>query len=189
MQSLFILLGAALVLSLVPLSWFALRAYRKYRGSGVLTCPETRAPVAVRLDARRVAWTELSGDRELRLESCSRWPERRDCGQECLEAVGEAPEDCLVRTILQKWYRGSSCALCGLEFSDIGWTDHRPALLAPDRRTLTWNEVAPEKLPELLETHGRVCWNCHVAESFRSDHPELVLDDPLHRASRRSQAS
>ena len=36
-----------------------------------------------------------------------------------------------------------------------------------------------EQLPEIFATHQPVCWNCHIAESFRRLHPELVTDRPL----------
>ena len=29
-----------------------------------------------------------------------------------------------------------------------------------------------------MGTHLPVCWNCHIAESFRREHPELVVDRP-----------
>jgi hypothetical protein len=177
--------AVAFLLSLFPLLWLGLRSYRRYRGKGVLTCPETGEPVAVELDAKRLARTELAGDPELRLQSCSRWPERSGCGQECLLEIASSPQDCLVRTRLTRWYEGSRCELCGRDIGEIHWGDHRPALMTPDRRTLEWDEVRPEALAEVLATHHRVCWDCHMAESFRTRHPDLVIDDPLHRAERR----
>jgi hypothetical protein len=189
MDALFILFAVLFVLSLIPLAFLGLRAYRRYRGARVIVCPETRAPAAVELDARHAAATDLFGSVDLRLQSCSRWPERKDCGQECLAQIEAAPEDCLARTILAKWYEGATCALCGRDVSEIGWTDHKPALLSPDRKTLAWGDVAPQDLPGVLATHYRICWDCHVAESFRAKHPELVVDDPLHRADRRARAS
>lgn len=189
MQTLITLFGVALVLSALPAGWLAFRAYRKYRGRGVLTCPETLAPVAVELDAARAALGEIAGHTDLRLQSCSRWPERQDCGQECLQVIEHSPEDCLVRTILTKWYRGASCRLCGRDVGEIRWSEHRPALLGPDRKTREWDEVPAQELPSVLKTHGPVCWDCHMAETFRAAHPELVLDDPLHRAPRRARVS
>jgi hypothetical protein len=184
-----LLFAAAFVLSLVPLGAIAFRSYRKYRGKGVLTCPETREPVAVQLDARRVAVTEMAGDRQLRLRSCSRWPERSGCGQECLAAIEFSPEDCLVRNRLTRWYAGARCALCGRDIGEVRWTEHKPALMSPERRTMEWEEVSAETLPLLLETHYRICWSCHVAESFRARFPDLVIDDPLGPAPRPDSAA
>jgi len=38
----------------------------------------------VRFNALRAAWSGLSGPPKLRLTDCMRWPERADCGQECI---------------------------------------------------------------------------------------------------------
>jgi hypothetical protein len=181
--------AVAFVVSLFPLVWLAFRSYRRYRGEGMLICPETGKPVAVELDARHAAETEMTGDRQLRLQSCSRWPERSGCGQECLAAIEFSPEDCLVRNRLTRWYAGARCSLCGCDIGEVRWTEHKPALMSPERRTLEWKEVSAESLPLLLETHYRICWSCHVAESFRSGFPDLVLDDPFRRAPRPSDSA
>jgi len=38
--------------------------------------------------------------------------------------------------------------------------------------------IPAEKLQEVLRTDWPVCWNCHVAETFRREHPELVVNRP-----------
>ena len=53
---------------------------------------------------------------------------------------------------------------------------HRPGLLGPDQKTVEWRDVAPEVVPGALETHKPVCWDCHIAETFRREHPGLVTD-------------
>lgn len=63
-------------------------AYRRFAGTKMPTCPETRAIAAVELDAKHAALTAAVGIPELRVKNCSRWPEHRDCGQECIR--GEA---------------------------------------------------------------------------------------------------
>ena len=189
MQMLFILFGIAFALSLIPFGWLVLRGYRRYRGTRVVTCPETRKTVAVEVDAAHAAVTDLAGAPDLRLKSCSRWPERQDCGQECLAELEAAPDGCLVRNLLTDWYRGKTCALCGRAFEETSWSEHKPAVLSPQRATLEWDDVAPESLPGILSTHLPICWNCHMAESFRRLHPELGLEDPLHKEARRSAVS
>jgi hypothetical protein len=156
----------------------AVRTYLQFRGTRVVTCPETGKPVAVEVDARHAAATAGHGKPALRLQDCSRWPERQGCGQECLRQVESAPEACLVRTILTEWYAGKSCALCGKPFGEIVWAIHKPGLMDRARRTLAWDEVRPESLPELLPTLLPVCWDCHLAESFRRQFPELVVERP-----------
>ena len=42
--------------------------------------------------------------------------------------------------------------------------------------THEWLEFAPETVPETLESHRPVCWNCHVAATFRRRFPGQVTD-------------
>lgn len=157
----------------------AARAYFHFRGARLVTCPETRQPAAVALDARKAARESIVGGLHFRLSECSRWPERQDCGQACLSQIEAAPEDCLVRNIVARWYVGKKCVYCG---KPIGTVDdfghHRPALLDAQRKTAEWNDIRPEKLPEVFASYLPVCWNCHIAETFRREHPDLVVDRP-----------
>jgi hypothetical protein len=100
----------------------------------------------------------------------------------CLDEIEAAPDGCLVRSTVADWYRGKSCVVCGREFGEIHQLDHQPALMTPDRRTVLWRDIAAERLDDVLATHGPVCWNCHVAETFRREHPDLVVDRPAHDA-------
>jgi hypothetical protein len=158
----------------------ALRAYLRYRGTRVIVCPEQVEFAAVEVDAVTAALTAPYGKSDLRLESCSRWPERGDCGEACLAQIEAAPEACLLRTILTDWYQGKSCALCGKPFGEIRWMDHEPALLGSEGVTVEWRETAPELVVSVLASHRPVCWNCHVAETFRRQHPDLVTDRAPH---------
>jgi hypothetical protein len=153
-----------------------LRAYWKLRGQRLVICPESHQVVTVEVAARKAAAQSLIGRPHLRLSDCTRWPERAGCGQDCLSQVQADPAGCLVWNIVAQWYEGKCCAYCGKPFGRINWHDHRPALLSPEKKTVQWTDVAPEKLPEYFETHKPVCWDCHVAESFRLEHPELVTD-------------
>lgn len=170
-------LGGLLVLLRLVL---AVRSYRRFRGKMLITCPESKTPEAVDVQSGRAALTALVGTPSLRLKDCTRWPERADCGQDCLAQVADHPQDCLVRNIVARWYEGKDCAFCGKSIATIDWLKQRPALLSPDRRTVQWDEVHPERLPEVFATHRPVCWNCHIAESFRREHPERVVDRPPH---------
>ncbi len=158
-----------------------LRLYLKLRGKRLVTCPETKKAAAVEVAAGTVAMEALTGPHHLRLSECSRWPDRQNCGQECLRQMEAAPQDCMVSTIISKWYEGRQCAFCHKLFGEIKWHDHKPALIGADRRTILWDEIPAERLPEVLETHKPVCWNCHIAETFRPEHPELVSDQPKKR--------
>lgn len=153
-----------------------LKTWLKYRGTRLITCPENEKPAAVHVDARYAAVTAGIDQANLRLSSCSRWPERAGCGQECLKQIQETPEDCLVRNILDRWYADKKCVYCDKALGEINWTEQKPALRAPDGRSYEWSEIAPETLPTVLEKYQPVCWRCHVAMTFRREHPELVVD-------------
>jgi hypothetical protein len=176
-----ILIAAAAVLAAAGLAYYLRQSgktFLRFRGESVVTCPETQAPVGVAVDALRAAATAPFGGPELRLKACSRWPEREPCGQECLVQIEASPEDCSVRHMLARFYAGTSCAICGGPIGEIQVGGHKPAFRRADGKVRAWSEVAPEDLKGVLETHGRICWNCWVVESFRAEHPDLVVEDP-----------
>lgn len=152
------------------------RAYFGYRGKRLVTCPETHAPAAVNVAASEAAIGAFLKEPTLRLNECSRWPEREQCGQECLQQIEADPENCLVWNIVAKWYAGKNCVFCHKPFGPLHHLDHAPALLGPDSKTIEWNQFRPEDLPQIFSTHQPVCWNCHIAQSFRRTHPELVTN-------------
>jgi len=155
----------------------AIDAYVKFRGKRVLICPETRNPVGVDVDVKHAVSTAVFSRRpDLRLTRCSRWPERHDCEQDCVLQVRMAPADTLVRTILNEFYKGKKCVFCGLSFGEVHLFDQKPALLSPEGVTIEWEVVRPESLPGVLRTHKPVCWNCHIAETFRKEFGDLVVE-------------
>jgi hypothetical protein len=174
--------AAAIVLYLAgQIAYRALRrkvsAYMEFRGTRVVVCPETRQYVAVELDALHAAVSSTESEAELRLRSCTRWPEREGCDQDCVYQIANAPEECAVRTLLADFYEGRECVFCHKPFGELHWGEHKPALLRPyDRRTFVCRDLPAESLPFALDTYLPVCWDCHVAESFRREHPELVTD-------------
>jgi len=102
------------------------------------------------------------------------------CGQGCLSQIQEAPKACLVTNIVNRWYEGMKCVYCHKPFGEIHWHDHPPGLVDEQGKTVQWNEIPLENLQQTLNTHWPVCWNCHIAESFRRQHPELVTDRQPH---------
>src|SRR6266496_6470014 len=86
------------------------RAYFTFRGKRLVTCPETHKPEAVDVSAKEAALGAFFNEPTLRLSQCSRWPERQDCGQDCLQQIEVDPKNCLVWNQVAKWYEGKSCA-------------------------------------------------------------------------------
>jgi hypothetical protein len=174
----FAVLAAALVALLLWRAAVALRWYRRFRSPAVVTCPETKRPAGVEVDALHAALTAAEGQAELRLAECSRWAERGPCGQPCLEQIEQAPEECMVRAVVQRWYADKPCVVCGAAITELSRMQHFPALRDRQGRTVRWDEVPAENLPEVLASFQPVCWKCHTIAAFRREHPELVLDRP-----------
>ena len=83
-----IVVGGVVLVRSIPV----LSTYVTFRGRRLITCPETHKIEAVDVAARKAALTAVFGEPTLRLDRCSRWPERQDCGQECLQQVETDPE-------------------------------------------------------------------------------------------------
>ena len=159
----------------------ALASYFRYGGKRVVHCPETKQPAAVHINLARVAREAIRRAPDLKLDQCSRWPERASCGQECLAELKADPDQCLVWNMVDAWYTGKSCAYCQKPFGEIRWHERQPALLGPDRSLLQWNEVPAENLPQIFQNYLPVCWNCYIAEAFRRKSPGRVVDRPWER--------
>ncbi len=78
--------------------------------------------------------------------------------------------------LIRTWSRGRDCSICGGRLHERRHSSHHLALLEPDGATRTWTDVPRERLTLALATSLPVCWNCHVAESLRRLHPDLVTD-------------
>jgi hypothetical protein len=154
-----------------------LKTWRLYHGVHLITCPENLRPAAVTPAAFEAAkWFAVSGETDLHLRSCSRWPEMAGCDQACLPQVANSPRACLVQTLVGSWYEDKQCHFCGRDIADIVWHERPPALRTSDGVTREWKDVAPEDLPDVFATADPVCWACHMVETFRRDHPEMVIE-------------
>ncbi len=118
----------------------------------------------------------------LPLTECGNWSDGQNCGQDCLEQIDNAPEECQVRSMLVDWHKDRRCSVCSVGFGGskahngemaLGYSD-RPALISPDGKMVEWVSLSVEKLSDALETHEPVCWRCLVADTIRRQQPELV---------------
>ena len=155
---------------------YFVRTRQRFGGERVIICPETGKQAIVEVDARHAAFTSLLLQPEIRLESCWRWPLNKECGQECLVELDVSPPECLVRSVLMKWYKGKRCVFCLRTFDELSLTDHKPSLLSLEGNPVEWQQVKMSNLAEVLATHTPVCWNCDIAQTFRREHPDLVVD-------------
>ncbi|HSE50185.1 MAG TPA: hypothetical protein VLA96_13345 [Terriglobales bacterium] len=156
----------------------ALHTYYHWRGTRLVVCPETRDYASVTINAKQAALKSLEGKNYLRLEDCNRWQEREKCAEPCLNQIVESADGCLVRTYVDNFYRGKHCAICRKPFLDVGWTEHLPAAIDDNGNTVTWDRVPVPQLPKFLTSHMPVCWDCHVAATFRRQHSDMVTDRP-----------
>jgi hypothetical protein len=169
----FLVVAIAAVLCSIA-AWRLFGAWFKNKGRRVVTCPENQRPAGVTLDSRHAVATALGRSPELRLESCSRWPEKAGCGQQCLSEIEASPEGCLVRNILLAWYVGKVCHSCGMAIGEIPLAGARPALLLAHGESVDWNEIPAEKLHETLLAASPVCFACHTARKMLHQHRELI---------------
>jgi hypothetical protein len=147
--------------------------WRDLRGDRIVTCPETGKPAAVRIDIGHAIGT-LNGSDMLRLQSCSRWPERGPCDEPCL-ADAQQYESAASR-IVYAWAQNKACTFCRRPLVESEITGRHVALLDADGITREWLDISAERLRDALVGQRPVCWDCHIAESFRRGHADLVVD-------------
>ena len=175
--ALVLLAGAYLLLRLV------VKEAVRFRGKRLITCPETRTPEVVEVKTTRAIATSFFGEPSYRLSDCSRWPEKQNCAQDCVRQIEAAPLGCLIRSMLDRWYAGKSCVLCRTPLGNVDWYERQAGLRDLGGVTHEWREIPATEIPEVLQTHEPVCWNCHVAEKFRRQHPELLIERPRREAT------
>ena len=154
------------------------REFQKYSGKMLVTCPETKKTVAVKVASGHAAVAAAIGKEHVELSQCTRWPERADCDQACLSELEADPEKHRVWNIVAHWYEDKSCFYCHRPISPLSHLDHPPGVIDPDGKILEWEKIPAETLPEALASARAVCWNCCVVEGFRQEHAELVTDRP-----------
>ena len=169
-------LWSLLALSVVAIAIYVflgefLRNWFRYRGVRLIVCPETFQPAAVKVDAARAAkLAALSGEPELRLDACSRWPDREGCDQACLAQIESSPEKSELETIVDGWFIGKRCYFCRHTIEESG------AVVTPGGGVTDWTAIAPEQIPNVFAVSDPVCRRCFMVESFRAEHPEWVIE-------------
>ena len=134
------------------------------KGQRIATCPETHRKVGVRVNYR------------FAVSACSRWPEKAGCDQACVPEIKAAPEDTLVRNIVQRWYAGQTCAFCAKPIDAIGGAAIVPGLRAPDGTLHAWKDIPIDSLTDALANSIAVCAACDLTEEFVRANPRLVVD-------------
>lgn len=87
-----LVIGAILALGVVyVLLPVVVGAFRRYRGTKTLRCPETGDHAEVDLDERHATFTAAFKKPDLRVTQCSRWPEKDSCDEDCLHEPVNQP--------------------------------------------------------------------------------------------------
>lgn len=165
------IIGAIIMVGL-PLV-FSLQSYFKNRGRRSVICPENHQPVDVEADRKFAFWTAWRGKEHTRLQSCSRWPEKGDCGQECLAQVDPTPEN--IERLLKMWTDGKACGICGRLLDASDWRQGKLALLDENFSLIEMRQIDLEQLTATLEHARPLCWTCHQEERVRQEQPHRVL--------------
>lgn len=164
-------LGAALVTGL-PLA-VTLQTYYKNRGRKAVQCPETGQPAEVEIDHRFVLKTAMRGHEQSRLQSCSRWPQNHECGQECLTQVDPSPEN--LDRLLSGSLKGRNCAICTRDITPSDWRQGRFAVLDQKHQLFELRDMSVDDLQSTLREARPLCWKCHQEERTRQTVPLHVM--------------
>jgi hypothetical protein len=103
MEVLIAMFDASVTLTIVVLAMMAtyfgyrvihgIGVYFRFRGTRLVTCPETRKAAVVEVAARSMGMQAILNEPCLRLSECSRWPMRGGCGQDCLRQIEAHPSE------------------------------------------------------------------------------------------------
>ncbi|HZY31759.1 MAG TPA: hypothetical protein VFF86_08980 [Candidatus Methylomirabilis sp.] len=78
------IIAIAVLFVLLPVVADTLRRFRRKQS---LRCPEVGREAEVGIDAPQAAWTSAFGRALLRVKTCSLWPQREGCTQDCLHLI------------------------------------------------------------------------------------------------------
>jgi hypothetical protein len=164
-------LGAALVTGL-PLAT-TLHTYYENRGRRAVRCPDTGQPADVEIDHGFVLKSAMRGQEHSRLQSCSRWPESGDCGQECLAQLDPSPEN--LERLFARSLAGSTCAICTRDITPSDWRQGRLGVFDQKQQLLELRDMPVDTLQSTLRDTRPLCWKCHQQELARQGLPLSVL--------------
>jgi len=176
-------LGAFLVTGL-PVA-LSLQNYYRNRGRQPVICPDSGQPADVEVDRKFAFLSAWRGQEHSRLESCSRWPQKGDCGQECLEQLEASPEN--IERYLTKWYEGKSCAICRRALTPSDWRRSHLAVLNQQQQLFELRQMFLEDLQSALQNMRPLCWNCHQEERERQAVPTRLLKGDRHALTAASE--
>lgn len=162
----------------------AIRTWFRLRGKRVVVCPETQKPAGVTVDVGHAAATAMWEKADVRLATCSRWPERKDCEQPCVTQIEASPDETRAKSIAASFFEGKRCAVCQRAIDPPNAATLQPGFINPvSHEVQAWDAVPPQDLPDAIATRHPLCSNCTLAETFRQRFPDRVVDRPPRHGS------
>jgi hypothetical protein len=159
----------------------AIRTWSRVHGARVVVCPETETPVAVHVDVGHAMATAVWEKADLKVTSCSRWPERQNCEQPCVHQIETAPAETSPKVIAAHFFTKERCAICTRPIDAPSAMTLPPGFMDPVSHAVqSWNEVAPQDLAKAIAQRRPLCANCTLAETFRQRFPDRVTDRRPH---------
>lgn len=150
---LLLVFGIAFIL-LTPALW-GREIYCQFSAPRAVICPETHQQVGVTIDARHAAVTGLRDQSDFRLSDCTRWPERADCGQDCLPEALRNPPYTLGEVHFSKAHRQIyhlPVLLAAFAAAYVGMWWHSQYLFRG--RWMTALGLTPEQLKEMVHWYS-----------------------------------
>lgn len=87
-----VLLAVMVAVLLFVLAFSSRTIAEHYSGGRPVTCPRDQHQAVVNIDLQDAATKAIDGRHDVRLCDCSLWPEREQCGQDCLkQAIAAEP--------------------------------------------------------------------------------------------------
>ena len=87
------------------------------------------------------------------------------------------PHDATTTAALKHYFEGKQCADCGRTIPPVHVGELHPGLLDTNtHEAIAWDEISAANLSATLGSHVPICSNCVTIETFRRQHPELVVD-------------
>jgi hypothetical protein len=158
-----------LAMVLVVYLGIAVRAWARFRGTRVVTCPETRRPAKVSVDVGHAMVSAAWERADVRIAQCSCWPERQGCDEACVPQIEESPDGTRVRTIAERFFKGQRCVICLRRLEPLKRTGPQPGFMDPvTRDVVSWIHVPAQELPDAVAVRRPLCPDCTLAESSHS---------------------
>ena len=115
----------------------------------VVICPTAKLPAEVGLDP------------ELRMESCSRWPELESCSQSCMPQVQFSAEDL---NDFATRYEGKKCSSCDTALTRDDWYKSRLAIFETKTEVPDIPGGVPPSILSVPEAGDPICSACYAAK-------------------------